>query len=209
MEDIFKSDFSRYGTAFCFISAPLMLLVVDLFYLSGNHFATYISSEIAVGLLMFSVIALMLMLRPKAEKAGFIAGAIALLGTLKGTTIFAFYYLREELPKSGLDAATMQAFQTATESSYQTVLWLVFPGPLFPLGLLLLGIVLLKTGTVSRVASVALILGAIVFPVGRFSGILGFVFTSDVLLIVSFISIGWQVLNSSPLNQRSLSFSKT
>lgn len=198
MNEVFETKFSRNAAAICLLTAPVFLLLFDfLNRIDAYSFAAYFLAEITVGLLLFSVLAIMQILRPKAEKAGYIGGAIALLGTLKGTTIFAINYLNAELVRSGLDAATMQTYLAAAEGIFEKILWFALPGPLFPLGLLILGIILLIKNSVSRIASIALIFSAILFPVGRFSGIFGFVLTSDILLLISFGYTGWQVLSSA------------
>jgi len=203
MKEVFETKFSRNAAAICLLTAPIFLLSTDfLNQIEGFSFAAYFLAEITVGLLMFSVLAIMQILRLKAEKSGYMGGAIALLGTLKGTTIFAINYLNAELARSGLDAAAMQRYLTAAEGTFEKILWFALPGPLFPLGLLILGIVLLKTKSVSQIASIALIFCAIAFPVGRFSGVFGFVLVSDILLVISFCLIGWQVFNSTLVEQR-------
>ncbi|WP_338876524.1 hypothetical protein WBJ53_12830 [Spirosoma sp. SC4-14] len=70
-------------------------------------------------------------------------------------------------------------------------------GPLFPLSLLVLGIVFLRKKVVPVWVGVLLCLGAVAFPVSRISRIESVAHVADVLLFIPIAYLGWQLLTKS------------
>jgi hypothetical protein len=77
-------------------------------------------------------------------------------------------------------------------------LTLFWPGPLFPLSLLILGAVLIRTKTVPQWIGLLMCLAAIAFPVSRIPRIALVAHAADGLMLVPLAYIGWGFLRSRP-----------
>ena len=74
------------------------------------------------------------------------------------------------------------------------LLW--WPGPLFPLVLLILGATLWRTRTVTPWVAALICLGAIAFPFGRAPRIQTIALVTDILLLIPFTLVGLRLLRS-------------
>jgi hypothetical protein len=81
-------------------------------------------------------------------------------------------------------------------------LTLFWPGPLFPLSLLVLAINLTRTKTVPLWAGLLLALGAIAFPVSRIPRIEWIAHSVDLLLLIPAAYLGWMMVRGNNLPAR-------
>lgn len=192
------NNFTTNVGAICLFAAPTMLLLGDLLgFADGLHYWHYFFCKAALAFFVFAIFALVERLKPSAEKFAVIAGGTAIIGAVSGATLFSFAYLGRELEKSGLDPETIPALTVVFREVYQTMVFAPLPGLCFPIGLLALSIGLFRAKNISRIATVSLAFGAILFPTGRIPGILPVSIASDALLIVGLSLIGWQLLRNS------------
>jgi hypothetical protein len=106
----------------------------------------------------------------------------------------------------GLVGVFSEAFQIDHETYLATIaqyalgfnLLLFWPGPLFPLSLLVLGVVLFNKKALPLWVSILLVLGAIAFPLSRIPRIEMIAHVSDVLLAIPLFFVGYQYLKSEP-----------
>lgn len=87
--------------------------------------------------------------------------------------------------------------QTLSHYPVSSQLLLFASGPIFPLSLLILGINLLRTKTVTTVVGLLLCAGALAFPVSRISRIEWIAHVADALLIIPCIILGLGILQKS------------
>src|SRR5262249_13332099 len=98
----------------------------------------------------------------------------------------------------GLVGAFSEAFGISHEAFLQTAkdhalgfnLLLFWPGPLFPLSLLVLGVQLARKRIVPGWVGAFIFLGAIAFPISRIPRIEGIAHTADILLAIPFCYVG-------------------
>ena len=73
---------------------------------------------------------------------------------------------------------------------------LFWPGPLFPLSLLVLGINLIRSKSIEWWVGVLICLSAIVFPLSRIPRIPFIAHFANALLLIPMLYIGWHFLNN-------------
>lgn len=91
--------------------------------------------------------------------------------------------------------------QKAGEHSLGFNLLLFWPGPLFPLSLLVLGIQLARKRIIPGWAAAMVCLGALAFPASRIPRIEWIAHTADLLLAIPFCYLGWQGMFSGEVSR--------
>ena len=203
MNNLLDSSFRKYLAAFCLIAAPIVLLIGDAAaYFFNAQFAFYLCGKVSLTLFVFAVFVLVDLLRPFADRLGLIAGGMAIIGAISGTTLFSLVYFYNEASKGVIDAAAMNSFNTFFEQFYLLIVMMPLPGLFFPIGLTILSVGLFWKKAVPRWSAIVLAIGAILFPVGRIPGILTISIASDIFLTISLCFIGWRILVDSQIQQR-------
>jgi hypothetical protein len=104
----------------------------------------------------------------------------------------------------GLEGLFAEAFRIPHDvrreawAQFPTTFNLTFfwPGPLFPLSLLILGAMLIRTRSIPLWAGLLICLAAIAFPVSRIPRIALAAHAADVLMLIPLASTGWGFLKS-------------
>ena len=202
MEKSPAANFRKNLAAVSLIAAPALLLIGDLFGFGRDfYYARYFFCKAALAIFVFAILAIVHLLKPRADRLGLIGGGLAITGAISGTTLFSFVYLHDEMiaaaAAAGFDAGAMQSCEQIFRRVFSIMVHAPLPGLAFPIGLFTLSVGLSTTKIVPRWAAAALGLGAILFPVGRIPGILSVSIASDVFLVVSMCFIGWKTLIDS------------
>ncbi len=210
MNDVFESNFTRSLSAICLIVAPALLLTSSLMSIISTeiNYPKYIFGKVGSCLFVFAIFTLVQMLKPEMEKLAIIAGGMAIIGIISGTTLYSFLYYFHEMKASGLDATAMQTSENLLRQVYLTMVFVPLPGWFFPIGLMILSIGLFAKKIIPRPVVVLLAIAAISFPMGRIPKNPIVCVTTDSLFLISMSCIAWQVFSSSLVKQRSLEFSK-
>jgi hypothetical protein len=133
------------------------------------------------------------LLRARADWAGLLGAAFALVGWAVATRISALIQI-DALLRAGVEGVPPAALESAFKSA--PIVWTsVFPvGLFFPLGLITLGVALCWRSPLNRWCGLPLALGGLLFPVGRAAGHEFAVIACDLLLAAAFAAIGWGIL---------------
>jgi len=107
--------------------------------------------------------------------------ACAFVGCFAGASMQVFFRVREVLQGADQKAAVdlLQGHKLLTLST-------LVPGILFPLGLLVLSAGFMRSRVLPLRASLALALGAVLFPVGHAAGFVPALILGDVILLIAF-----------------------
>lgn len=70
------------------------------------------------------------------------------------------------------------------------------PGIFFPIGLILLTVTMKKADSISTANAILLIIGIILFPVGRIGGEILFNVIGDALMLIVFSQVGINIINT-------------
>lgn len=169
------------------IAGPVLLLTSSVVrFAFGRFFEWYQTAKLSFFFFALAVLGLVHLLRGRADGSGHVGGAMALAGCLSGASIVTAAFLLE--PLQGAVPGERLA------GLYLTVVNSPLPGLLFPAGLLVLAVALLRKRAVPPWAGLLFALGAVLFPVGRIPGFVWAIFACDVLLAVSLGYVGSRVL---------------
>jgi len=180
------------------IAAPF-LMVISTFFWEGGDFGVnggtlgFISSLFWIPAFM----GLFSLLRDKMPYYATLGLLIAIYGCMGGRN-FSF---------EGFYAAAMNISHETSVQAYaayplQTNILLWWPGPLFPLSLLVLGINLTRSKLVPLWAGILLSVGAIAFPLSRIPRIDLIAHGVDILLFIPAAYLGWNFLNNKHYSAR-------
>ncbi len=144
-------------------------------------------------LMVAGVFGITQILRARADWLGLLGGASVLIGQIAGVRIGVLVQLMA-LSESGvtdipanLNVLLLQSAPSVWSSIFQV-------GIFFPLGLIMLGIALIWARPVSWLFGLLLIIGGVLFPVGRALGMDLAVIACNIILAAAFGLIGWQIL---------------
>lgn len=188
-------------SGYCLVLLSLLLLtnpITRVVYrgdgASLNHIAaTGFVAPLTMALTIGAVYAITQLLRKKADRAGLIGAALTLMGATVGSRIMVLAQL-EGLLKIGGTGVPGDALEKMFNAAPIVWVSIVPVGILYPLGLMTLGTALFFARTVPRWVSLLLVLGGVLFPVGRAVGVEWAVGLSDLALGVGFGAIGVSVL---------------
>jgi hypothetical protein len=182
----------------CLLAAPVVLLAADVMRAgAGLRHEWPIPAKLSFALFVPAILALVHLLRERADRTGLLGGGLALVGCLAGASIVTATKIMTSLEDASLGEPATRAVEAAMLAGGvpQYLFLYPLPGLAFPAGLLVLSFGLLRAGVVPAPAAVLLALGAVLFPVGRIGGIEAAVLASSVALTASMGWIGWRVLN--------------
>ena len=148
--------------------------------------------------LVASVIAIVQILRHRADRIGLTGGALTLMGWAAGIRIMGLGQL-ESMFNSGIGGVAPDTLRKMFEAAPIVWVSIVPVGILFPSGLITLGLTLLTMGPLPRWIGATLALGAVLFPIGRIGQLTWAVVSCDLVLGLVFCSIAWQILTRPTL----------
>jgi hypothetical protein len=163
-------DIRRRGAALCLLAAPALMLAGDaLRYWAGMEWAWLVMFKLAFALFVGAALGLVSLTRGRADGAGLVGGALAVVGCLAGSGILTANAVLGPVEGAALDEAARQTLTAAfTESGAGAyVIFYPLPALAFPAGFLVLAYALLRSRVVSPAAALLVALGAVLFPVGR------------------------------------------
>lgn len=177
------------------IAAPLLFAASTFFWKEGQYGVTggtLINLSQVPWIIAFSVLfGKLKMEMPRYATVGLI---VAIYGCLSGAN-FGFVGVYGE----AFQIPHKTYLETLSHYSLSANLLLFWPGPLFPLSLLVLGIVLIRQKKVEVWLGILLCLGAIAFPLSRIPRIESIAHAVDVLLAIPLVVIGYKELITSKL----------
>lgn len=186
----------------CLVLAPLVSGASTFFWQRVNGRIEYgaIGGALLVIATVFwipSFAALFALLRPRMPRVGTWGPLVAWYGCLGGAAF-------------GFDGLYAEAFGLAHQarlvawSQYKTAfdVTLLWPGPVFPLSLLLLGVLYVRTRITPMWVGALLVLAGLAFPASRIPRIAAIAHAADLLMFVPLAWLGWRYL-SAPSDSRS------
>lgn len=176
----------RIGGA-CLVLAPLVMLVADAVGVLGGDDAFWawsVGMWISVLLFLGAILEVVHQLAPRADRLGLVFGSLAIVGLFTSATMQGVFRVRYVLEGTGAQEPSELVTPIVLATS-------IAPGILFPASLLVLAIGLGKTRVLGWIPAIALALGAILFPVGRFIvGDLRISVASDLLMLLALAPLG-------------------
>ncbi|HEY9048989.1 MAG TPA: hypothetical protein VIN08_23980 [Ohtaekwangia sp.] len=179
--------------------APAITIVGTLFWQQGE--AGIIGGTCIILATIFWIpafIGLFSLLRDEMPVYALLGLMIAIYGCIGGNNFGFEAYYREIFSISG--EQKRQAF-SAYPLAFNFVLF--WPGPLFPLSLLVLSINYLRKKSVPLWVAVMLCMGAVLFPAGRIPKIMWIALTTDFILAIPLLYIGNMLLQKKLFNHSS------
>jgi hypothetical protein len=194
MIDPADAERRRQIGAVALIAAPILLLLADLLQVfSGYDFASTSVAWIAFVLFIPAALALGHVTRPECSLLGLVGSACVLIGAMAAAQTVALFRIRGVLLHGvpGLPADTLQRIFRAEPRLFFTV----FPlGIFFTLGLILLGLSLLRTGRFGLAGPLLVALGGLIFPFGHAAGVAAGLIAGDLFLVIGMSSLGRRIL---------------
>lgn len=168
------AEVRRRGAAVCLFAAPALMLAGDaLHYWAGAQRAWLVMFKLSFALFVGAALGLVGLTRGRADGAGLVGGALAVVGCLAGSGIITANAIFQSFDAAALGEAAERAVEASMmKSGVGTyILFYPLPGIAFPAGFLVLAYALLRSRAVSTTAAVLVALGALLFPVGRIGDI--------------------------------------
>ena len=163
-------DVRRRGAAACLFVAPALMLAGDaLRYGAGAQRAWLVMFKLSFALFVGAALGVVGLTRGRADGAGLLGGALAVVGCLAGAGIVTANAVLGAVEAAGLDEAATRAVEASMMRSGVGgyVLLYPLPGLAFPAGFLVLAYALRRSRAASTTAALLVALGALLFPVGR------------------------------------------
>jgi len=160
------------------------------------------SSLLLMALFVGSVVGITQLLRLRADVAGLIGAAMAVMGWTAGMRIGVLNQLNSLLTKgaANLPPDTLHKILDAAPIVWVSI---VAVGLFFPIGLITLGVSMLVVRPIPWWISVVFIAGAVLFPIGRALRYDWAILACDLILGAAFALIGWQLITRPELWPRS------
>lgn len=191
MDAVLQAERKLYGVSL--ILAPLLLAVATFFWQDGA--IGMVGGTIQVYAYLFwlpAMLGLLSLLRPTMPNFAVWGVLLVTWVCLAGNNFGMQGIYEASFGQAGADEAQLAAANGAMGVAGVLVLYL--PGLLFPLTLVLLGILLWRKRAVSPILAVLLCVGALAFPASRIPRIDLIAHLADLLLLVAAGGIGWQLL---------------
>ena len=181
--------------AICLILAPLLMFISSFFWVNGEYDVT--GGTLLVFASVFWIPALMFLFGLLKEKMPNYAAwglLIAIVGFCTGIN-FGFVGIVSTIFDIS-HQTYLEGFGKYPVSSGLLLFWL---GPLAPLSLLVLAIVLIRTKTIPAWAGILLALGAIAFPLSRIPRIPSLAHVADALMLIPMAYLGIKFLTGEKI----------
>ena len=176
----------------CSILAPSVMLAADsVLLLTGWRFEWTIILWIAFVLFVPAIFGLTYLLASRGSRLAVVGGASAFFGCMVGASMQAIFRVYAVLDEIG-SSQTVSLLQSTPKltATYRMI------GGFFPLGLLILAACLYRARVVNPLVPLSLAIGAILFPIGRVTGLMVAMIGSDLLLTAAFVIIGIRLLSA-------------
>jgi hypothetical protein len=180
------------------IMAPLLQAVSSFFWINGEYGVT--GGTILVFSMIFwipALISLFSLVKDRFPNYAAWGLLVAIYGFISGVN-FGFAGVFTEV----FNIAHEKYIQELAKYPIASNLLLFQAGPLAPLSLIVLGIVLLRNKTVDFKIALLIIIGGIAFPISRISRIEWVAHIADLLLFVPLSILGMKILLYRTINQR-------
>ena len=167
-------DVRRRGAAACLLAAPALMLAGDaLHYWAGAQRAWLVMFKLSFAFFVGAALGLVGLTRGRADGAGLLGGALAVVGCLAGSGIVTANALIQSFDAAALGEAAERAVEASMMKSGVGgyVLLYPLPGLAFPAGFLVLAYALWRSRAAPAAAALLVALGALLFPVGRIGGV--------------------------------------
>jgi hypothetical protein len=174
----------------CSIVAPLFMLAADLLQIGGLKFEFTIVLWLAFVFFVPAILGLTYLAASYGSRLALIGGASAYFGAMAGASMQVLFRVWAVLEEQN-SPQTIELLQKTLKLIATTQMIGIF----FPIGLLTLAVCLYRNRVVSPIVVLSLAVGAILFPVGRIAGFWWAFIGSDLLLVVAFGLIGWQLFS--------------
>ncbi len=198
----FKNPFIQIA-GICSILAPLTLLAGDLLLVTTNmRFEGTIFTWIGCVLFVPAVFGLSNLLFESGSRLAIVGGIFAFFGAIAGASMQVLFRVYAVLDEAGA-AQTIELLR----GTQKLVISTQAIGITLPVGLILLAVGLYLSRLLNPFIPLLLVIGAVLFPVGRIGGFSAAVFGSDIFLTAAFGFIGGWILTSSEIRRQTGNFS--
>ena len=176
----------------CSILAPSVMLAADsVLLLTGRMFEWTIILWLAFVLFVPAIFGLTYLLASRGSQLAVVGGASAFFGCMAGASmqvLFRVYAVLDEIGSS----QTVGLLRGITKLIASTQMIGIF----FPAGLLILAACLYRGRILNPLVPLSLAIGAILFPIGRVTGLMLGMIGGDLLLTGAFVIIGIRLLSA-------------
>ena len=166
----------------CAVAAPVLLLITDLSRIfADTDFVWTIGMWISLMLLIPTVLAFTYLLSQNVNRLALLGGALAYFGLMAGASmqvLFRVYAVLREQGAAGTVGQLGSTFKLVASTQMIGIAW--------PLGLLILSLICFRLRSVSFIVPLLLLIGAIVFPIGRIGDLAVAVLISDAAFVIGF-----------------------
>ena len=182
------------------ILGPLLFAVSSFFWTSDGEYGVNGGTTLVMGSVFWIVAftGIFAELRARAPRYAAWGLLVAVYGAVCGGAAFAFQGLFVDLHGVTHDQSLAALGRHPVVAN--AIFWV--GGPAFPVSLLVLGVVLARTGTVPVWAGGMLALGGALFPVARIPRIEAVAHGVDLLMLVPAAYMGWNVLQGRSLGPK-------
>lgn len=180
--------------------APLLFAISSFFWIGDGQYGITGSTLLVFGSMAW-IVAFIVLFRSLREVAPWYATGglvVAIYGTICGGAAFAFQGLFMSLYDVSHDAALQALADHPVVAN--AIFWI--GGPAFPLSLLVLGIVLVRTRTIPLWAGILLSLGGALFPVARIPRLDILAHGVDLMMLIPMWYLGAGILRGKPWMER-------
>ena len=191
------NELRRRLGAFCLFAAPLLMLAGDALRIgAGAERAWLITFKLSFALFVGAALAIVSMTSERADRAGLVGGALAVVGCLAGSGILTATAVMSSFEAAALGEAAQRAVEVSMTNRGvgEYVILYPLPGLAFPAGFLVLSYALRRARVVGPAAAAALALGALLFPVGRIGRVDAAVLASGAAMSLGMALVGWRLL---------------
>ena len=180
------------------VLAPLLFTASSLTWTSSGEYGVVGGAFLVFGSLFWIVafLALFGALRTQAPRYAVWGWLVAAYGAICGGTAFAFQGMFAEM--HGATKTESLAALARHPVVANAIFWI--GGPAFPISLLVLGVILVRTRVAPWWAGAMLALGGALFPVARIPRIEGFALGIDLLMLIPATYFGFNMLRGRQLD---------
>ncbi len=186
-----RTRFQAVIVALSFIGAPILMLITDtLNLLTPGQYQWFASVTFWFSFCAYVAVIMGMVKLSGDTNLASVAAILAIMGTLIGITIIGTSRVGMSMLMQGIEKEMIMA------AMYEPIVFFTSraPGILFPVGLILLTITMKKAGSINTVNSAILLVGIILFPVGRIPQMVGFNVAGDILMLIVLAQIGLNII---------------
>ncbi len=185
-----SNAFRTRACGIALIAAPLTLTVADLFRQANRIEIGEVLAKVAVALFVPAVFGLVRLTRERAALTTLFGTTLCIIGLLNVATVSTVTSAHWSLSHAGLAPGAQEIVDRTLHNVLQFGALFPLPAPAFAIGLVVLSIALYRSRTANRLLPLSVLVGAILFPIGRIGDIPAVVLASDLALIIGLVSMG-------------------